>query len=656
MIEEKNRLYEFGAFRLDAIERRLLRAGQGVAVTAKAFDILLILVENSGHIVAKEDLMKKIWADVNVRESTLAQNIFTLRKILEEDSSGNQYIETVPKYGYRFIAGVKEISNDEFSATSEPQVDRRADGGEQPSDAATERPATTEARPFADGAGKKRRFSHGTTAAILAIFLLAVVLAVGFFLVPESNRQESANDVKRMIVLPLRPVTTDSRDETLEFGMAETLITKLSRIKRIVVLPLAATRKYAGVEQDPLAIGRKLGADFVLEGSLQKKEERIRVTTRLLRVKDGQSLWAKEFDEKSANLFSIQDAISQKITDALALKLTGEEQELLARHETENSEAYQLYLRGRYFWNQRTKEGYDKAIEQFQRALLADPNYAAAYAGLADTYHLLGDYSFLSPQEAFPKAREAAQSAIRLDDTLAEAHTSLAYAKFLYDWDWPSAEREFKIALDLSPSYPTAHQWHSEYQAARGHFEEAKEEIKRAQELDPTSLILGSVEGWIHYIARDYDRAIEQCRKMLKIEADFYPAHFWIGQAHEKKGLYKEAIAEYEMAAKISSDSPEVLASLAHAYASSGRKDEARRILNKLLLLAKQQYISPYFIALIHKGLGDKEQALGWLEKAYEDHSRSMPFLKVDPMLDDLRADARFNNLVQRVEAGGKGE
>ncbi|HJQ69578.1 MAG TPA: tetratricopeptide repeat protein [Blastocatellia bacterium] len=625
--EENHPSYEFGQFRLDGNRRLLLRGDEPVPLTAKAFDILMVLVENAGRIVAKEDLIKRVWPDVVVRESTLAQNIFTLRKTLGDDSRENRFIETVPKYGYRFVADVREVADHD----GEP--------------AARQQNAPKLAAP-----AKGHQARAGRALALVVTLAALVVAIVAMALIFSTREEESLPpEVTTIAVLPFRPVASAARDEYLEYGMAETLITKLSQINRLVVRPMGSVRKYAGSEQDPMRAARELKVETVLEGSLQQADGRIRVTARLVRLKDGHALWADEFDERSTDIFQVQDTISQKIAEALRLKLTGEEKKLLARRETENAEAYQLCRKGRYFWDQRTEEGYYKAIEHFKQAIALDGNYAVAYAGLADTYHLLGDYSYLSAREAFPRAIEAAANALKIDPALAEAQTSLAYASFLYAWDWPKAEREFERALELSPSYATAHQWYGEYKVAMGRFEEAKEGIKRAQELDPTSLILSSVEGWIYYVARDYDRAIAVSRVAVETEASFYPAHFWLGQAYEKKGLYREAIASYEEAVSLSGGSPEALASLGHAYAASGESAKAKKILDQLRALSKLRYISPYFTALIYEGLGEKGRAIEFLQKGLEERSRSMPFLKVDPMLDSLREEPRFTELIKQV-------
>jgi TolB-like protein len=486
---------------------------------------------------------------------------------------------------------------------------------------------------------------------ILGFLLLVALAGALLYLIMSRGPKQAGTEpnVHSLAVLPFRPLSAESRDEYLGLGMAETLITRLSHLQQLLVRPTRAVLKYADVRQDPIAVGRELGVDLVLDGSFQKLDDRLRVTVRLVNVGDGAALWADKFDTQFTDIFQVQDTISEQVAAALVLELTSEERRLLTKRGTTNSDAYQLYLQGRYLWNKRTEEGFRKAIEYYQRAIALDPNYALAYTGLADAYHLLGDYSYLSPKEAFPQAAAAAQKALERDETLAEAHTALAYAKFLYEWDWPGAEASFKRALDLNPRYPTAHQWYAEYHVAMGRFDEALDRIRRAQALDPTSPVLGAVAGWVFYMAGRYDQAIEQCRQTLALEPNFYPAHFWIGQALEKKGLYREAIAAYEQALALAGDSPEVSASLGHALALAGDRAKAREMLRQLQEHSAREYVAAYFVALIYAGLDQTDQTLTWLERAYEERARAVPFWRVDPMLDRLRSDSRFADLLQRV-------
>ncbi len=622
--------YSFDGFTLDLTRGCLLRGSDEVKLRPKSFEALKYLVENSGRLVGKEELMQALWPDSIVTDGSLVQCLRDVRLAIGDDEQRS--IKTVPRRGYIFVA---EVSGNPTPPTP-PEVGPEVG------------PEVDMEREVHDLPAKRRGLHRGIW--LIAILLAALTSAFFFWRsqVQIESRETKAR-VRTVAVLPFKPLNPDRGDEDLGLGMADTLITRLGGIEQFIVRPVTAVRKYTAPEQDALAAGREQKVDAVLEGSIQRAGDRIRVTARLLRIADGQSLWAGEFEEKFTEPFDVQDAVSHDIIESLAFKLTGEKMTLPVKRSTESAAAYQLYREGRFFWNKRTEEDYYKAIERFTRAINADPRYALAHAGLADTWHLLGDYSFLPPRETFPKATEAALNAIRLDDSLAEAHTALAYAKFLYDWDWERAESEFRRAIDLNPSYPTAHQWYGEFLAAMGRFGEAQAEIERALAIDPASLILNAEQGWIHYVAGDYDRAIELCRKTIDMEANFYPAHFWLGQASEKKGIYREAIAAYEKARFLSKGSPEVLASLGHAYAAAGERTIAERKLGELRTLAARRYVSPYFIALIYEGLNDRQRALQELQKARADRSRSVPFLKVDPMYTQRREDANFSALLRDV-------
>jgi tetratricopeptide (TPR) repeat protein len=358
---------------------------------------------------------------------------------------------------------------------------------------------------------------------------------------------------------------------------------------------------------------------------------------------------SEKFDEKFTDIFALQDTIAGQVTQALMLKLSGEEKKQLTKRQTVDPEAYQLYLRGRYFWNKRTAEGLKKGIEYFEQATEKDPSYALAYAGLADCYNLLSYYSVLPPKDSFPKAKAAALKALEFDSHLAEAHTSLALARMVFDRDWVGTESSYQRAIELSPNYATAHQWHAEYLAAMGRSEEAIQEIKRAQELDPLSLIINAAVGFVHYYARRYDQANEQLQKMQELDPNFWPAHWFLGWSYLAQRRYEEAIGEFEQAKALSGESTGMKIELAHAYAVSGRRGEAQKIVGELMERSKQSYVSPYGIATIYVGLGEKDQAFIWLQKAYQERTWDLVYLKVDPKLDSLRADPRLTDLLRQL-------
>jgi TolB-like protein/Tfp pilus assembly protein PilF len=482
--------------------------------------------------------------------------------------------------------------------------------------------------------------------------LTVSALTLRWWISREARRTEAAGAATRtkltsMAVLPFKPLVANDRDEYLEMGMVDVLITKLSNIRQLKVRSISTVRKYADLQQDPVAAGRELQVEAVLDGSIQRVGDRVRVTVRLLNVQDGTSLWADKFDEPFTNIFALQDSISERVAAALPLNLSGEEKARLARHYTENTEAFQLYLKGRYFWNKRTEEGFRKGIDYFSQAIRDDPNYALAYAGMSDCYALLSDSGVMTPKEGFPKAKEAATRALAIDEKLAEAHTSLGRVKRDYDWDWPGAEQEFKRAIELNPNYPSAHQWYAVYLSALGRHQEAIAEIKRALELDPLSLPVNSVTGRVLYLARQYDEAIEQSRKTIEMDPRFATAYQDLGQSYEQKGMYAEAVATFQELNKVVPGRG--LAFLARADALVGKTDEARKILAQLKERSARRYVSPYQVAMIYAGLGDKEQTLVWLEKAYQQRVWAMVFLKVEPELDGLRSDPRFVDLMGRV-------
>lgn len=638
--------YEFGPFCVDARERLLLREGQAVPLTPKAFDTLLVLVQNRGRVLEKDELMRAIWPDSFVEEVNLAHHISVLRRILEDVGSEQRYIETVPRRGYRFAANVRQFSGEEVELLVKERTKSQVVITESEEICDPE-----EAQVSVGTAQGAPEAKQGLIPRALVVCGIVVGLGVSLFYLWISDRQrESPPSVVRSIaVLPFKPVVAGSRDESLELGMADSLITKLSNLRQIVVRPTGAVRKYTSLEQDPLTAGLELKVDSVLDGSIQKSGERIRVTARLFRVQDGSALWAAQFDEKFTDIFTVQDSISQRVTSALALKLTSEERGLLARRYTRNAEAYQLYIKGRYFWNQRTEASLRKAIEYFEQAIEKDPAYAAAYSGLADSYTTLGYFSYLAPNDSFPKAKQAASKALELDHTLAEPHTSLAYASLYFDWNWPGAEMEFKEAIALNPNYATAHHWYSVYLTAMERWEEASLEIRRAQDLDPLSLIINTDIGFELYYSGRYDQAIRQLKTVLEMNRQFPLAHLWLGRAYQQKAMYQEASVEFKEAETVLHGWPVALAALGHVYGASGQRRQAEIVLLELNKLSKEKYVTSYGMALIYAGLGEKDQAFGWLNKAYEERTHWLVWLKLDPRWENLRSDPRFAHLVQRI-------
>jgi TolB-like protein/Tfp pilus assembly protein PilF len=467
---------------------------------------------------------------------------------------------------------------------------------------------------------------------------------------PETTPPIVAAKPAAIAVLPFKPISAEGRDEYLELGIADALITRLSDINQVVVRPTSSVRKYTDLEQDPVAAGRELAVDSVLEGSIQKLNDRIRVTARLVKVDDGRSLWTGKFDEIATDIFAVEDSISERVAAALALKLTGNERERLHKRHTDNTDAYNLYLKGRYYWNKRTEEALQKAVECFHQAVEIDRNYALAYGGLADCYTKLGDVGVTAvpPRESFDLARRAALKALQIDSSLVEVHASLGHLE-MHLLRWEAAEREFTRAIELNPNYASAHQWYAYFMAFHGRFDEALERIEVARRLDPLSLPIVDSVGEFLYFARRYEEAIVEFRKALEMDPAFLPSCINLGRAYEQVGMFSEAEGLFTKAMQITGESIDALAALGHTYAISARTDATLEVLAQLAELATHRYVSPYALALLHAALGEIDEAFKWLEKAFDERVEWMIYTNVDPRLDPLRSDARFNHLIRRL-------
>lgn len=640
-------LYEFGPFVLDADERVLLREGQPVSLAPKAFDTLLALIEKSGRIVGKDELLNRVWPDSFVEEGNLAFNISVLRKALAGGADNVQFIETVPKRGYRFVTPVRQMNDASPDVLFESQTISRVVIEEQRDDS-EQQIQISSPKAIVERAAQT---SSARRAISIRSVLIGCVVVLGIVAVIAYLRVSGPTSPRTLAVLPFKPLAANSSDEYLELGMADALITRLSNLKEIVVRPTSSVLKYAAAGQDPIAAGRELSVDAVLDGSVQRSGDTIRVTVRLVRVGDGVPLWADKFDENFTNIFSVQDSISERMARALTLNLSGEEKNKITKRYTDDVEAYQLYLKGRYYWNKRTEGSYQRAVDYFQQAINKDSGYALAYSGLADSYSFLSSQGIQSPRDVFPLAEAAARKAIELDDSLAEAHTSLAYVRLYYDWDWPGAEREYTKAIKLNPNYATPHHGYAYYLISTGRTDQAIAEIKRAQELDPLSLIINTDHAEFYYFARRPDQAIEQLQKAIDLDPSFVRAHFLLGRAYAQKGNCEQAIAEFQKARSLEENGVEMLGALAQGYASCGKGPEARKVLGELLAIdrTKQHYISPHWIAATYAALGDTNEGFAWLDKAFERRFGPLIYLKVNPIWDGLRSDPRFADRLKLV-------
>jgi serine/threonine protein kinase/Tfp pilus assembly protein PilF len=463
------------------------------------------------------------------------------------------------------------------------------------------------------------------------------------------SRSRSRKTIDSLAILPLANAGDDPDTEYLSDGITESIINNLSQLPKLRVMARSTVFRYKGKEVDPKEAGNDLGVRAVLAGRMFQRGDALIIKVELVDTSDGSHLWGEQYNRKLADIFSIEEEISSVISEKLRLKLDSTQKKKLARRHTENTEAYQLYLKGRYYWNKRTADGIKKGIEYFNQAIDSDPNYALAYAGIADSYNILASYSTIAPKDAFPRSKAAAKTALELDDKLAEGYASLAFATFGYDWNWAEAERAFKRAIELNPGYGSAHQWYGLYLAAMDRMGEAFAEVKIAEELDPLSLPVNTNAGWLLYLTRRYDEAIETYNKILELDADFILAHRRLGQVYVEKRMHEEAIREFDKCLAPSREDAESLAWLGHAYAASGDGDRARQVIDEMNLLGKSRYVSSYLMAIIRIGLGELDLAFELLEKACDERYGFLAYLKVSPIFDPLREDARFQELVARV-------
>lgn len=636
--------YEFGPFCLDPAEYALLRDGEPVVLRPKEFAVLIALVENHGHILTKDELLKRVWPDQFIEEGNLNRQISTLRKVLGETSDEALYIETVPRIGYRFVAPVKEIGNQSGEMVVERHTIARIVTEEE-----DEPDSTFDSKALLTTGKNQHRQRR------LALWGVAVLLVGSTLVLTQpwrSKKPEVTNNgvtVRSLAVLPFTPIGANEEDQYLGLGMADALITKLSNIKGINVRPTSAVRKYSAQNQDAVAAARELGVEVVVQGTVNRDGEHVRVTVQLVSVRDGSPLWGQTFDEQFTNIFAVQDQISEQVARALTSSLSSEQKLLLTKRHTENSEAYQLYLKGRYFWNKRTVEGLKKGIRYFNEAVEKDPSYSLAYAGLADSYSLLGDYEGLPPQQVYPQAKQAAMQALELDEQLAEAHAALAFISAAYDWDWAGAEREYRRAIELNPNYETAHQWYAEYLSAMGRHREAIAEIRRAREANPVSLIVNAVEAWVLYFAREYDQAIAEGQKVVEMDPQFAEVYEYLKRCYDQKGMYREAIAARQTRRKLLGYDVKESAALREASATTSARVYWQKRLDQEVEESKREPSTAFDMAEIFAQLGQKDQAFSWLERAYEERSFFMMYLKVAPNLDPLRSDPRFADLLRRV-------
>jgi DNA-binding winged helix-turn-helix (wHTH) protein/TolB-like protein/Tfp pilus assembly protein PilF len=644
MSAETDQIYEFGDFRLNVGERVLTRGGEGgevVSLTPKVFDLLVIFVENSQHLLEKKILLDKLWQDSFVEEANLNVNVSALRRVLGEKPDEARYIETVPRRGYRFVAEVRRVEPDDADeAQKSLSAGEPATAVTSANDQFAERLET--ARAASNRLSKQSKLFFAALGLILATALAGILI---WKFAVQSNKPDVSN-IRTIAVLPFKPLVASQSDAALEMGMASALIAKLSNLEQLTLRPTSAVSKYANAETDPIAAGRELQTEAVLDGKIQRADGRIRVTVELLRVSDGATLWAGSFDDFFTNIFAVQDSISERMTNSLALKLSGSEKELLAKRPTENTEAYALFLQARFFHEQISEEGSRKAIEFYEAATRKDPEFALAFAWTVGALIHLANLN-INREENLQKARNAASKAVELDSQLADAHEALATVKDAIDWNFAESETEHRRSVELDPKNADAH---FSYAAFLSRFKErqteAVSEIEMAQRLDPVTMYIRAEAALILLRARRYDEAIAETKKLIELKPDFQPAYILLIRLYVYKSMPTEAEAALNKYAEFNPSNREYATAL--VYRQAGKIEESEKISREQIARYKDgENCGKY--ALYAVLLGDKTRAFEFLEKALQRRESILLTLDVDPDWDDLRDDARYQNLRRRI-------
>jgi TolB-like protein/DNA-binding winged helix-turn-helix (wHTH) protein/Tfp pilus assembly protein PilF len=631
------KIYKFGEFRLDANNRCLSKdSSEIVALTPRVFDLLLFLVESGGETVSRNELLDKVWgADTFVEEANLTQSVSVLRKALGDVAKPSKYILTVPQHGYRFVAEVGEIKRQAEIKISDSKL--QIEDLSQVQALKSEKQETTE---------KPRTYSTFRYF-VLTGFVVVAVIVFSSFLVWREPAPRKISEVKSIAVLPLQDLSAGQADKYLGIGISDALTNKLSGFQTLSVRPTNSVLRFADVQNDLANIGRELDVETVLQGNIQRDGERLRVSIQLVRTQDKTVVWAESFEDRADNIFTVQNTISGRVVRALNLSET--ELKSLTKDYTTNSQAYDLYLQGRFLWRKRTKADFEKAIEYYKRALELDSNFALPYIGIADCYLLLGDFAYYSPTESYPLAKENVLRALAIDADLADAQISLANIEYLYDWDWVKAENSFKKAIELAPNNATAHQWYGEFLVSRGRFDEATRELNEAIRIEPNLIVSKAVADWIFYMRGDDETAIARLRQTSELDRDFFLTHLFLALALDTKGEKEESLREYELAAQLNPDSAYCVAYLGRAYGQRGKRAEALNMLEKLRETNREKYVSPFFYTLVYEGLGEREKMFAYLEKSIAERASVVPLFRIEPHLKEIRRNVRFNELLSRV-------
>ena len=652
-------------FALDLRPRRLRRGSHVLKLERIPLEILVLLLEHRGEIVSRDEIVARVWGnDVFLdTDNSIRGAIRKVRQALKDDPETPRFIQTVTGRGYRFIApiispeeertteppkpGASVVSTGTQSFVSEP--DSWPQGGslglmdQEQERTAGQVPGTETAR-----GQLHRRARTWLFVGLASLVVVSILSPLAFW---RGSRVPAV--FQRKTVLAVLPFDNLSRDPDQEFfseGLTEEMIAQVGKLNRdrLKVVARSSVAKYKGSTLTAREIGKELNADYLVQGSVRRSSDRVRITVQLIKARDQIDVWTESYDRELKDVLAVQDSVVRSIASEIHIALTEEQEERLATPRQISPEAYEAYLKGRYYWNKRTGESMQKAEQYFEQAIDRDHSYAAAYSGLADCNSGLAWHGFKSPAEALPKAYAAARKALEINPESAEAHASLGLA-MSHRWDWTGAEAEFRRALQLDPQYPNAHHWYGDYLSIRSRHGEALAEAKHALELDPLNLMISTWVGLRYYMARDYSRAIDQNRNSVELDPNFAAAHLLLGEDYREAGLHSEAVNELKKAANLSGDSPLYTAQVAVALAVEGRSGDALRIAHELEAISRKRYVSPYGLAQIYAASNKKEDTFKWLQAAYEDHAVWMGYVAVDPIFDRYRSDERFKDLLRRV-------
>jgi TolB-like protein/DNA-binding winged helix-turn-helix (wHTH) protein/Flp pilus assembly protein TadD len=648
----------FGTYEVSFQSGEVRKAGVRIRVQQQPLKLLEVLLEHPGEVVTREELRGRVWPNESFGDFDQAVNIAIakLRSALGDSAETPRYIETLPKRGYRFIAEVSFVDADgrirrpESVSTDSPVTE----SVHQFQGNGLAAPPVTEPGPQLQSPGlavppRRRLWSTGHVIMALALVLGLAILCVLLL----RSRGHRPFAIRSLAVLPLENLSGDASQNYFSDGMTDELITDLAQISALRVISRTSVMVYKGARKPLPQIARELNVDAVVEGTVLRAGDQVRITAQLIDASTDKHIWSQSYEGELRDTLALQDRVARSIAEQIKISLTPREQAALKSATAVNPEAYESYLKGRYFWDKRTADGLKVALAYFNQAIEEDPNYAQAYSGLADTYALLGDwqYAVMTPAEAYPKAKAAALKAVELDSSLGEAHNSLAFALDGFDWNLDSGGKEFRRAIDLNPGYATAHHWYAWHLALFGRFDEALAEMKKAESVDPLSLIINADLAELLVLAHSYDESMRQSRKTIEMDPNFAMAHNQLGQAYLQQHMYKEAIAELQKAVQLSAGSPTCIANLARAYALSGQRNAAVKLLSDLKTSSTPGYSHASEIAVIYVSLGDTDEAMNWLEKGYAE--RFNPGVLIRPGFDPLRSDPRFQSLVHRVGLPG---